>query len=805
MGLKIKISSGYILLVLLLAVVIYLFNGERVKRDTLKKEESELAAMRKLTAEAYMSLLDLSSRAEVAGAWTDDDYDAYHARQETVLKTLEALRHHIHTPEQLARIDSFNILLNEKGQLLSVIMNTLDEATDVSGIINEKIPVIVSRIQKAPVQEIKEAPVPESKQETGKKKGIWSIFHRKETKSAYLRQREQAAAPQKETDEAKERNTNRPPVAVPLLRSLNREVVEKQKAQREKLLLQMDSLYENNQTLNRKLNMLVEDFEKETGRHLSSGYEALIADREDSFRAASWLAAFVFLLAAVLYIIVHRDVNKRYRYEQALEIADETNRNLLQSRKNMMMTIAHDLRAPLSTIRGCAELLPGEKEKSRQAEYAENILHTSDYMLGLVNTLVEFYILDTGKVKLNTSIFCLETLFKDVTGSFVSLAKKKNIPLTSVLSGLDIVVNGDHPRIRQIINNLLSNAVKFTRQGEIRLDAEYGNGELRFSVRDTGPGMSAEEKKRVFEAFERLDNARGTSGFGLGLTICARLVSQMKGTLTVESQPGAGSTFMVVLPLPPADKCSGIGDERIPDYPHLEGMYVLVIDDDRVQLNVTKGMLERGGIKCDCCQTSWELIARLKSQTYDLLLTDIQMPETDGYGILELLRSSNMETAKKIPVLAVTANVDNEDEYTSRGFSGRICKPFSINELMDAIAQTTGRREGVRHEPDFSFILSGEDNKQEMLGLFITETRKDLAALATALKKQDKETSAAILHKNLPLWESVRLDFPMSRLQDLVTCDTQGWTGEQLTDIGKIIGAVNQLVGYAEKIREEGI
>lgn len=801
MGLKVKISIGYILLIFLLTTVILLFRGKEERRRTLEKEESELVDVRRLTAKVYMSLLDLSSRAEVVSIWTDDDFHNYCTRQDTVRKNLKALRHYVHTPEQQERIDSFAILMNEKKQLLSILMNTFDE--DVSEIISEKIPVIVSQVRK--VQ--REASVEKDAKilPTEKKRSIWNLFRKKKPKSAYRQQRDQQERLRQTTSVPKTvMKKESPSVTIPLLRSLDREVAEKQKAQREKLLLQMDSLYTNSQTLNLKLNTLVGNFEKEASLHLSSGYEALIAEREKSFNIASVLAAFIFLFAIILYIIVHRDVNKRYKYEKALESSDQRNKGLLHSRKNMMMTIAHDLRAPLATIKGCAELLPSEKKKSRQIEYAENILYTSDYMLGLVNTLVEFYMLDIGKVKLNTSIFCLETLFKDIIASFVSLTKKKNIPLTSALSGLDIVVNGDHLRIRQIINNLLSNAVKFTRQGEIRLDAEYSNGELRFSVRDTGSGISVEEKERIFEAFERLDNARGISGFGLGLTICARLVSQMEGALTVESRPGAGSTFMVVLPFPPADKCSGIGKERIPEYPHLEGMYVLVIDDDRIQLNVTKEMLERGGIKCDCCQTSWELIARLKSQTYDLLLTDIQMPETDGYGILELLRSSNMETAKKIPILAVTASVDKGDEYTSHGFSGRICKPFSFNELMDAVEQTTGRRESVRHEPDFSFILTDEDNKQEMLGIFITETRKDLAALATALKKQDKEASAAILHKNLPLWDSVRLDFPISRLQELVTCDTKGWTDEQLTDIGKIIGIVNQLVRYAEKIREEG-
>lgn len=787
MGLKLKIFSGYVLLLLLSTIVIYLFCSEEVRRNTLKKERNKLENMRMLTVEVYMHLLDLSSQAEVASVWTEDDFNVYCTQQEAVHQILKSLRSYIHTPEQQERIDSFNLLLNEKRQLLAVIMNTFDKMTDISDIVNEKIPVIVSHVQAEPVLANNRVPVPEKMQEPEKKKNIWNIFRKKDTKSAHLKQKEQAVTALK---------------AVPLLHSLNREITEQQKMQQERLLQQMDSLCLNNQTLNRKLNTLIEDFEKQASLHLSSGYEALMSNREKSFYIASGLVATVFLVAIILYITVHRDVNKRYHYEKALELSDKKNKDLLQSKKKMMMTIAHDLRAPLATIRGCAELLPGEKKKSRQTEYAENIQHTSDYMLSLINTLIEFYMLDTGKIKLNTSIFLLESLFKETAGNFESLAKKKKILLTTTFTGLNVVVNGDRLRIQQVVNNLLSNAIKFTEKGEIHLSAEYRNHELYFSVHDTGMGIPIEEKERIFDAFERLDNARNTPGFGLGLAICTRLTSQMEGVITVESKAGKGSTFMVFLPLSTANESSQIGEEHTFAYSDLEGMRVLVIDDDRIQLNVTRDILNRNGMKCDCCQTSWELIDKLKLQEYDLLLTDIQMPETDGYGILELLRSSNMEMAKSIPVLAVTAQADDESLYISRGFSGCIHKPFSMAELMNTITRTIKKKAKKLQKPDFTLILSGEDNRKEMLTLFIMEARKDLVALSVALEKQDVETSTTILHKNLPLWETLGLNFPLSRLRELTTYSSGIWTDEQITDIRKIISAVEQLIESAEKMRE---
>jgi len=235
------------------------------------------------------------------------------------------------------------------------------------------------------------------------------------------------------------------------------------------------------------------------------------------------------------------------------------------------------------------------------------------------------------------------------------------------------------------------------------------------------------------------------------------------------------------------------------DY-HLDGINVLVIDDDRMQLNITKEMFNRNGVRCDCCQTSRELVTRLRSQRYDLLLTDIQMPETDGYGILELLRASNMENAKTIPVIAVTARVDDDNEYLSGGFSGCIHKPFSMEELINTVAQVIGEKDRKEYAPDFSLILSGEDNREEMLALFIEESRKDLAALTAALDRQDKEAAASsILHKNLPLWETVRLDFPLSHLRELVTEPATEWTNRQSMEMRDIIRAVEKLIVYAEK------
>lgn len=204
----------------------------------------------------------------------------------------------------------------------------------------------------------------------------------------------------------------------------------------------------------------------------------------------------------------------------------------------MMLTIAHDLRSPLAIIRATAELLPGEQERAMQEEYAGNIRHASDYMLSLVDTLMNFYLLDTGQARENISVFCLETLFREITNNYMPLVQKKGLQLLTRYSGMNAAVSCDKGHLQQIVNNLLSNALKFTGKGYVRLEATFNVGELCIKVQDTGAGMNDEEQKRIFDAFERLDNARGVSGFGLGLAIVSRLVSQLGGSIGVESHPG---------------------------------------------------------------------------------------------------------------------------------------------------------------------------------------------------------------------------------------------------------------------------
>ena len=788
MGLKFKIIFGYGILIALLIVTIYIFCKEQMNRNTLHRNEKELVHTWQLTEEICIDLLELTTEGEMVSVWKEKDYLSYTEKRKCICDTLQVLKKDTHILGLQSRIDTLCLLLEKKEKILYWIMNTFYQLKNSTDIIGERIPTIISQIKNMPASS-------DSGQEKTfeKKKTICSFFRRKEKQSAYFKQ--------KEEKETKETPSN---ITTEMLYSLNREVAEKQDMQRKALSIQMDSLYTNNQNLNRKLNSLVRELESETNHRISNRYRELAVERENSDSIIAIFTISITLITIILYIIIHRELNRKYRYEKELEASDERNRELLQSRKDMMLSIAHDLRSPLSTIKGAAELLPEESVPECRSEYLESISHASDYMLTLVETLMNFYLLNTEQNRSQISVYNLESLFKEVADNFVLQARKKDLRFSSEFLDMNIVVSGDRGQLQQIISNLIANALKFTEKGGICLSAEYHGGELRFSVQDTGCGMDSKDTERIFTAFERLENARNVPGFGLGLTISYRLVSRMGGNIRVESRPGEGSTFIVILPLREADEKSPIEEnEPVSVISRLNGISVLLLDDDIRQLRITGEMLKRLGADCTPCATSRELIARIREKSYDVLLTDIQMPEMDGFSILELLRSSNIGCANTIPVIALTARVDDDMNYLSCGFAGCIRKPFSIDRLFAGISGIIGTVKERVWKPDLSLLFAGEDNHREMLRIFVDESRKELSRLHDALHGNDRQALRDILHKNLPLWETVNLDYPMETLHEIVTTDPDKWQEKQLKEIYRIEQAASKLVIHVEKMQEE--
>lgn len=570
----------------------------------------------------------------------------------------------------------------------------------------------------------------------------------------------------------------------------------------ERLSTEIDSLRTQNQRLDGRIGALIQHFEKKEADSLSREIQAQQDLRNRSFRLITGIGIGTFLLVIILYMVIHRDVNRQHKTRMELEASNRKNEELSQSRQNILLTVSHDLCAPLSTINGYAELMPEEKDEAQRNRYAENILNASHHVIGLANNLLYYYRLEAGKEQPDKETFHPGRVIENVLHLFRTLADKKGLGLTVETEGVNTMVEGDRIRLTQILNNLLTNAVKFTPVGYVHVGVRYADGWLCFFVRDTGTGISEDRKKNLFKAFERLDADNPQPGFGLGLSITARLVSLLGGTVSVESREGHGSTFEVRLPMQEAGGPETGSVQRV-EYARLSGLRAVLIDDDRIQADMTRRMLARSGVACDCCHDVKELTELLRGRRYDLLLTDMQMPEADGYTVLALLRNSNLGQSKEIPVLAVTARADGEREQLKRdGFAGYLHKPFSMDELLSAVAECTGGRIPQRKGPDFTALLEGEDDREEILDMFVQDMEKTTADLKKAIGTKDYAGIIALIHKGTPLWETIRMDIPVQELERLASLAPEAWDEAAVAEVWKLVTTVDEAVEKAKELKE---
>ena len=580
--------------------------------------------------------------------------------------------------------------------------------------------------------------------------------------------------------------------------------------------------------LNARIDSLLKGYEQDVLVQAHQEEERRQAVRQHSARVISGIAIGAVSLAAFFLILIGRDVARSNRYRRELEEARRKAEELLATREKLMLAITHDFKAPLGSIMGYADLLARLTEDERQRFYLDNMKTSSEHLLKLVTDLLDFHRLDLHKVEVNRVAFRPARLLEEVCVSFEPLMTEKGLrfehPIATELENTYIC---DPLRLRQIINNLVSNAVKFTEQGGITLRAEYKERQLVVSVTDTGKGMKPADRERIFQEFTRLPDAQGKEGFGLGLSIVKMLVQLLEGTIEVDSVPGKGSTFTVHIPIYPlagqaheTPAPAELDEPRHSSAPLPPGhLHVLLIDDDRLQLMLTTAMLSQQGITSVACEQVDALLDALRGESFDVLLTDVQMPAMNGFDLLNLLRASNIPQARIIPVIAVTARSDMErEEFTAHGFSGCLHKPFNVSELLRELgtplqssspgeapaveALSAGESLGeVSDVLDFAaltaFAEGDEEAARSILESFVRETRQNAGRLRQALEKEQAGEIAAIAHKMIPLFtligalSLVKHLRALERLQDRIFSDQVKETTEQ------VLGEVEELVQRA--------
>ena len=726
------VACGYLLITLFIGCIAYIWYGEWQEVEALELDNQQIDKLRKEINDVHIQLIENSLLGETILEWGNDDLGYYHV-QRMVIDSMLCRFKAIYPAE---RIDSVRLLLEDKERQMHRIVQVLEQQQAINDRITSQVPVIVQKsVQEQPKK--------------SKRKGFLGIFGKKE--------------------EAK------PTATTTMLRSLNRNMIAEQQAQSRRLSEHTDSLAARNAELNRQLQGLVVQIDEKVQADLQKREAEIAAMRERSFIQIGGLTGFVVLLLIISYIIIHRNITriKRYKRETAdlieqLKQSVEQNEALIASRKKAVHTITHELRTPLTAITGYAGLIQKNFDADKTGIYIQNIQQSSERMREMLNTLLSFFRLDNGKEQPNISPCRISAIIHTIETEFMPIAMNKGLALI-VTNRTDAVVLTDKERILQIGNNLLSNAIKFTENGGVSLTTDYNNGVLKLIVEDTGTGMTEEEQQRVFGAFERLSNAAAKDGFGLGLSIVQRIVSMLGGIIRLDSEKGKGSRFTVEIPMQTAEELPG---QSYQGYAYHNERYhdVIAIDNDEVLLLMLKEMYAQEGVHCDTCTDAAELMEMIRRKEYSLLLTDLNMPEINGFELLELLRTSNVGNSKTIPVVVTTASGScSKEELMERGFSGCLLKPFSILELMEVSDKCA--MQGNRNEkPDFTSLLS-YGNEAVMLEKLITETEKEMQSVRNAEQRKDLQELDALTHHLRSSWEILRADQPLRELYKLLHSD----------------------------------
>lgn len=428
----------------------------------------------------------------------------------------------------------------------------------------------------------------------------------------------------------------------------------------------------------------------------------------------------IFSINVLFWIVRSRYELKRVREEvnqiklqRDKEAAEDANKQ----KSRFLSQMSHEIRTPLNAILGMNELIMHETDNETIIKYADNIQSAGRTLLALINDVLDFSKIESGKLDIVESDYSLSSLLNDIVVMTKGRADDKGLDfMLDIDENLPDLLWGDEIRIKQIITNLMTNAIKYTKTGWVQLTVKRTNYSenldedrirLDIMVSDSGMGIREEEKSKLFTEFERLDRQKNKSieGTGLGLSITARLVALMKGTISVESQYQRGSTFRVTIPQKVVSDMS-IGDykkrfeafnnENRDEAPlenlSFAGKRVLVVDDNEMNLEVIASILELMEITVERAGGGQEAINRLDHRKYDLVLTDDMMPEVGGTDVMRHLRNMTDCINHGTPIVVLTANaiVGAREEYVKRGFDDYMTKPIDIDVLRKILVRYLG-------------------------------------------------------------------------------------------------------------------
>lgn len=697
---------------------------------------------------------------------TDEDFERYTSKNDSLFKKIEEIKSITTNDFQVKQLDSVKSLLEDKNrniEQLRILRLTNQKDTSLDDIMRE-----VRKLESSVGLNSVESLVRNPSQLSSRERRVYQSY------ADYLN-----------SDTTRDTSTVRSKTVDSMLAASRYIVAEAKKENsriRESLVQKENELIRNDLNISERLRQIIVSFDNEITK---------INDLENEKRAESMertgdILKFAGILGGIAVLLfsyfILSDFFRAEKFKNHLEESKDYTERLLRSRELLISTVSHDLKTPLNAISGYSELFGNSTLTEKQKYYLTQITSSSHFISHLVDDLLDYSKLEAGKVPLESIPFSLENIIVEAGNAVKQLYPNKPVALKISISDKlkNQIFESDPLRIRQIINNLIGNAFKFTEKGSVEIRVEEVETKKKIStvqitVIDTGIGISKEKQQLIFNEFTQaeIEIAHKFGGSGLGLAISRKLTELLGGTLKVASVLDEGSTFILTLPLKNSERI--IPKTATEAANSFKGLKALIIDDDDAMRSLLQEIFEQMDITSEAFNSYTNFESAAKETDFDFVLTDIQMPNTDGFTVLKSLKEGKIDSYKNQPVIAMTGSREHTREfYLEKGFSEMLPKPFSKRALIKALERIFSDGVGISEELelekavetdtssskefDLSLLKSFLNTPQaldEVLSILDVQTEKDLHQIKQCIAEKDLETIKETAHRMLTMFRQI--------------------------------------------------
>lgn len=767
---SVKVAVGYALVLCILCAASFFIYRYVRSAIRLSDVERYVSLRSEVTNHFMFGVLEVEHLEKMILMGNDSVMNDYERALRSAKSTADSLKLLVSDSRQKARTDSLKTLLDEKYMNTIQLLRLMD-SRNIKDLYEEKLEMLRSGEDSVVIHHSTENVNREKKTTYVVEKTSRKFINR--LADAFRRPKSDTTAVLTHTDvttgDTVNRTLNVGDTVAHVLSDIQRKNDVRRTVRRNRYNEKGQELRRAGAELAGRMRLLLDNINKAEQQWLIDTSVSDAARRSDVILSVSVLAAFAVLLAVAFLFFILRDIRRGNRYKEYLEQARTRAENLLEQRERLLLTITHDIKSPVASISGFVEMLKAYIHGGKPAEYISSIRSSAAHLLQLVGALHDYHALENRRMTVTPVTFSPFRLLSDCTDSFRPRAVAKGLALYySYRSEPSLLFCADAFRIRQIAENLIGNAIKYTSEGSVEITAEVTDSMLKFSVADTGIGMTEDESRRVFDAFTRLPGAQGIEGVGLGLSITRELTDLLGGSVRLSSVRGSGTTFFVELPLSPPCEASSDNEPAESEAPvagSTKELHILVIDDDAMQLRLTGDMIASvGGGKwhATLCSRIEDMFAHLRENSYDIVFTDIEMPAMNGFEIIKRIGNPSM------PVVAMTAHDALAlSHFEEAGFASCLFKPFTAVHLSKVITRITGvvPSAGDASVPSVvsspfsaltAFAAGDPDAERDILCRFREDTAEHISMFRRAVENSDFSDIPALAHKLIPVFTMIQ-------------------------------------------------